>query len=103
MKGKPQDIQIIGNEVAIRWADHSESYLPVDFLREHSPSAENQGEVDILGQRHGGDGPKDFSGVSVTGWDWVGSYAIRFEFSDGHRTGIYSFELLQRLAEMLGD
>ncbi len=103
MKGKPKDVELIGNEVAVRWADDTEIYLPAGFLREHSPSAENIGEVDILGQRHGGDGPRNFDTVSVVGWDWVGGYAIRFEFSDGHRTGIYSFDLLEKLAAMLSD
>jgi len=28
----------------------------------------------------------------------VGGYAIRFDFSDGHRTGLYSFDYLKRLA-----
>jgi DUF971 family protein len=29
----------------------------------------------------------------------VGRYALAFEFSDGHRTGIYSFDLLRELCE----
>lgn len=98
---KPRDIQVIGSEVAILWADGSESFFPMEFLRAHSPSAENQGETDILGNRYGGDGPKEFSGVTVDGWQMVGGYAVRFEFSDGHRTGLYSFRYLKDLEEKL--
>jgi len=94
---KPRDIQLIGHEVAILWEDGSESYFPMEFLRERSPSAENQGETDVLGNRYGGDGPKKFPGVTVTGWHLVGGYAIRFQFSDGHQTGLYSFQYLREL------
>ncbi|MFN5805603.1 MAG: gamma-butyrobetaine hydroxylase-like domain-containing protein [Opitutia bacterium] len=68
-------------------------------LREESPSAENKGEVDVLGRRWGGDGPRRFPGVTVTGWTQVGNYALSLEFSDGHRSGIYSWELLRSLAK----
>lgn len=97
----PANIQLIGQEVAIAWSDGTESYYPAGRLRAASPSAETQGERDILGQRHGGHGPRDFSGVSVTGWEQVGNYALRFEFSDGHRTGLYSFDYLRQLATAL--
>ncbi|HEX2101043.1 MAG TPA: DUF971 domain-containing protein, partial [Candidatus Synoicihabitans sp.] len=83
----PANIALIGQEVAIVWSDGVESYLPMERLRAASPSAENQGERDILGNQYGGDGPKAFPGVTVLGWEQVGNYAIRFDFSDGHRTG----------------
>jgi DUF971 family protein len=46
---------------------------------------------------HGGEGRRDFSQVTVTGWAVVGNYAIRFEFSDGHKTGLYTYEFLRQL------
>ncbi len=95
----PANIQLIGTEVAILWEDGAESYYPMEELRAVSPSAQNIGERDILGNQYGGDGPKHFPGVTVTGWEQVGNYAIRFDFSDGHRTGLYSYDFLRRLAE----
>ncbi len=95
----PVNIQLIGNEVAIAWSDGAESFLPAEGLRAASPSAENQGERDIFGQQYGGQGPKTFPGVLVTAWEQVGNYAIRFDFSDGHRTGLYSYDYLRKLAE----
>jgi DUF971 family protein len=71
----------------------------MERLRARSPSAENRGEVDVLGNRYGGDGPTEFPGVTVTGWEMVGGYAVRFLFSDGHGSGIYSFQYLKDLAE----
>ncbi|MDF1812049.1 MAG: DUF971 domain-containing protein [Verrucomicrobiales bacterium] len=95
---KIKDIQFIGSEVAIKWADNSEGYITMERLRALSPSAETQGEKDLLGNPMTGDQKgKDFSGVSVTGWAPVGGYAIQFTFSDGHRTGLYSFEYLQEI------
>ena len=70
----------------------------MEKLRAASPSAENIGERDILENRYGGDGPKQFPGVTVTGWEQVGNYALRFDFSDGHRTGLYSYAYLLDLA-----
>ncbi len=94
----PANIQLIGQEVAIVWSDGAESYYPMEALRAASPSAQNIGERDILGNQYGGDGPKKFPGVTVTGWEQVGNYAIRFDFSDGHRTGLYSYDYLRELA-----
>ena len=95
----PKDIQIIGNEVAIAWDDGAESYYAAEKLRAASPSAETQGERDIFGNKYGGNGPKNFAGVTVTGWDRIGNYAIQFRFSDGHSTGLYSYEYLRRLGD----
>jgi DUF971 family protein len=97
----PTHVQVIGNEVAVAWSDGTETYFPAEFLRAASPSAENLGERDIFGQQYGGDGPKKFPGVEVTAWEPVGNYALRFEFSDGHRTGLYSFPYLKKLSEHL--
>jgi DUF971 family protein len=94
----PTNVQVIGDEVAIAWSDGVETYLTAEKLRAASPSAETQGERDILGQQYGGTGPKDFAQVRVLGWERVGNYALRFDFSDGHRTGLYSYDYLRKLA-----
>lgn len=74
--------------------DDSRSYsLTAEFLRVHSPSAEVRGhgkgqEVLQTGKR----------GVGIENIEAVGNYAIKLDFSDGHNTGIYSWEYLQELA-----
>lgn len=95
----PQDIQIIGTEIAIRWNDGKESYITFASLRAASPSAETRGEQDIFGNKYGGEAPKNYVGVEVTGWDQIGNYAIRFKFSDGHGSGLYHYDLLRELGE----
>ena len=94
----PVNIQLIGQEVGIVWDDGVESYFAFATLRAASPSASNIGERDILGNQYGGNGPKNFAGVHVLGWEQVGNYALRFDFSDGHRTGLSSFDYLRALA-----
>jgi DUF971 family protein len=98
----PQDIQIVGTEVAIRWSDGAESCITFATLRANSPSAEVKGERDIFGHQYGGEAPRSFVGVEVTGWEQVGNYAVRLEFSDGHRTGLYTYGLLRQLGEAEG-
>lgn len=98
----PADIQLIGRELAIRWEDGAESYLSVPDLRKASPSAEVSGEQDIFGQNSGGEVGVDHQDVDLVGWKKVGNYAIQFQFSDGHQTGIYSYDYLRALGEADG-
>ncbi len=99
MMPSPANVQLIGGEVAIAWSDGAETYHPAERLRAASPSAETQGERDIFGRQYGGDGPRRFAGVRVVGWERIGAYALRFDFSDGHRTGLYTFDYLRKLAD----
>jgi DUF971 family protein len=96
----PRNIQLIGEEVAIAWSDGAESFLRQDLLRRASPSAETQGERDVFGNQYGGASAAGYSGVRVLGWEQVGNYAIRFDFSDGHRTGLYTFDYLRKLGNL---
>ena len=95
----PVNIQLIGTELCIVWEDGEESYFPAEFLRMHSPSARNIGEKDIFGVQYGGNGPKNFNGVELLSWEIVGNYAIRPNFSDGHGSGIYSWDYLRNLPD----
>ena len=63
--------------------------LPSEFLRVYSPSAEVRGHGP--GQEVLQAGKKN---VQITAVEPVGNYAIQFRFSDGHDTGIYSWDLL---------
>lgn len=93
----PEQIAAIGNELAIRWSDGRESYYGMEFLRAFSPSAENAGERDLLGAVHGGDARSEYPGVRVVSWQPVGGYALQIHFSDGHRTGLFSYAYLRQL------
>ena len=96
---KPLDIQTIGHELAIKWDDGSESFIPLENLRRRCPCAGCKGETDIMGNLYKNpDRPltaRAFELVKITS---VGGYAIQPVWADGHNTGIYSFEYLRRVA-----
>lgn len=96
-----ETVALLGSEVALKWSNGHESYFPMSFLRAASPSAENQGEPDLFGNRIGGDARTEFEGVSVVDWVFVGGYALQFYFSDGHQTGLFSFGYLENLEQLL--
>jgi len=73
----------------ISFADGRTFLLPCEFLRVHSPSAEVRGHGP--GQEVLQPGKKN---VQITQIEPVGSYAIQLTFSDGHDTGLYSWDLL---------
>ncbi len=86
----------------ITWADNHHSVLPLRFLRKHCPCAGCRGERDLLGRtmlpivKTTYDGP-----ITAKGAELVGNYALRIDFSDGHSTGIYTFEFLRELDAIL--
>ena len=73
----------------IEFADGRDFRLPCEFLRVFSPSAEVRGHGP--GQEVLQTGKKDVEIVRV---EPVGNYAVQLVFSDGHNTGIFSFDLL---------
>jgi len=72
----------------IAFADGKRFSLPCEFLRVFSPSAEVRGHGP--GQEVLQAGKKD---VAITRIEPVGTYAVQLYFSDGHDTGIYSWDL----------
>lgn len=76
----------------IAFSDGKRFRLPCEFLRVYSPSAEVRGHGP--GQEVLQVGKKD---VAITELDPVGSYAVRPVFSDGHNTGIYSWDYFYTL------
>ena len=76
----------------IAFSDGAHFRLPYEYLRVYSPSAEVRGhgpgqEVLQAGKRS----------VEIRSLEPVGSYAVQPTFSDGHSTGIYSWEYLYEL------
>ena len=98
MQSSPTKIELVGNTLALLWPDGSEHYLEPSFLRQHSPSAEQTGEADLFGVVSGDNPNGDYSEVGINGFSYVGNYAIRIQFSDGHSTGIFSWEYLAEIA-----
>ena len=79
--------------VTITWADGATTRYDLADLRLACPCAECRG----LRERGLPVWPKPGSSepLTVAGAEWIGNWGIAFEWNDGHRTGIYSFELLR--------
>ena len=82
----------------IAFSDGRSFRLPYEYLRVYSPSAEVRGHGP--GQETLQIGKHD---VTITAVEPVGHYALRPTFSDGHSTGIYSWEYLYELGERQDD
>jgi DUF971 family protein len=90
----PSEIKLhqTSRAMEISFADGTSFRLSYEFLRVYSPSAEVRGHGP--GQETLQTGKRDVTIVEV---EPVGHYAIRPKFSDGHDTGIYSWDYLYEL------
>lgn len=78
----------------IAFSDGKHYRLPYEFLRVNSPSAEVKGHGP--GQETLQVGKKD---VEISSAEPVGTYAMQITYSDGHDSGLYSWEYLHQLGE----
>jgi len=79
-------------ELELSFSDGANFRLSCEFLRVFSPSAEVRGHGP--GQETLQTGKRQ---VAITALEQVGNYAVQPTFSDGHDTGIYSWDLLYNL------
>lgn len=87
----PQEITVHSQSrvLEVHFSDGAEFRIPFELMRVYSPSAEVQGhgagqEVLQSGKRH----------VDLEALEPVGNYAVQPRFSDGHDTGIFSWDYL---------
>ena len=91
----PKTIEKIDDdELRITWEDEHVTTFSFRFLRQNCPCANCRDEW--TGQRLL-DPAAVPSDMKSTRAEVVGNYALTFAFSDGHGTGIYSFESLRKL------
>ncbi len=98
---KPQPTRIERGDIGltIQWKDAHQCKLSYRLLREKCPCAHcdavrlKKDPFHIL--------PSDdfFKNLRLVDIQRVGRYAVRLVWSDGHRTGIYTFEFLRELSE----
>ena len=77
----------------LQYANDQTYRIPFELLRVYSPSAEVQGHGP--GQETLQTGKRD---VLIVAIEPVGHYALQLNFSDGHNTGLYSWDILHDLA-----
>src|SRR5437660_9533479 len=97
---KPLDIQPIGQELAIKWEDGTESFVSLEKLRRHCPCAGCRGEKDIMGNLYKNPArPLSPAAFQLLRLETVGTYAVQPVWADGHATGLFSFDYLKQVAE----
>lgn len=97
---KPLDMQVIGNQLAVKWDDDTETFIGLEKLRRACPCAGCKGEMDIMGNVYRApDKPYVPTAFALTRIATVGGYAIQPHWGDGHSTGLYSFDYLRAVAE----
>ena len=90
----PTEIRLNGarDRLSITFEDGARYDLRAEYLRVESPSAEVRGH---------GAGPKQIvrgvEDVKIERLEPVGRYAVRIVFSDGHDSGLYSWDFLEKL------
>jgi DUF971 family protein len=92
----PVDIRLhqASRLLEIKFDNNTECMLSCEFLRVYSPSAEVRGHG--AGQETLQIGKEI---VNITAIEPVGNYAVKLVFSDGHDTGLYSWDYLYYLGE----
>ena len=94
------DLQVLGDELAIKWEDGGETFIRLEALRRHCPCAGCKGEMDVMGNVHRGpEIPLTPASFQMTRILPVGGYALQPVWGDGHSTGLYSFEYLRALGQ----
>lgn len=92
------DVQQIGQELALKWEDGSESFIGLEALRRACPCAGCKGEMDVMGNLYRG--PEQTlraESFVLRRVGMVGGYALQPVWGDGHSTGLYSFDYLRGL------
>ncbi|CAA9889905.1 conserved hypothetical protein [Candidatus Methylobacter favarea] len=94
VNARPVEIKLhqVSNRLEISFDDGSVFKLPCEYLRVYTPSAEALGHGP--GQEILQVGKEDVTFKAIKP---IGNYAIAPVFSDGHNTGIYTWDLLYKL------
>ena len=93
---RPVDIRLhqASRLLEIKFDNNTECMLSCELLRVYSPSAEVRGHG--VGQETLQVGKEN---INITAIEPVGNYAVKLVFSDGHDTGLYSWDYLYYLGE----
>jgi DUF971 family protein len=97
---KPLQIKVLDSQfLLIKWDDNSEFKLGLKYLRDECPCANCKGETILLKTYRPPKPNIIIDGMYIIkNIQTVGGYAIQINWKDGHNTGIYSWEYLQKLA-----
>jgi len=93
---KPKDV-VYYTDLRVEWRDGTLSHYPFRALRDVCPCAAC---VDELTGKKVLDPKSIPANIHIRGCEYVGNYALRITWSDGHSSGIYSFRFLRELHDL---
>ncbi|MFZ0214195.1 MAG: DUF971 domain-containing protein [Candidatus Acidiferrales bacterium] len=106
VRKKPIDVKVhvsTGAGIYITWSDAHSSHYDFAYLREHCPCAtckeghDKHSHVDTKTAPGSSALPMFKPKVTARSAAAVGNYAVQIEFTDGHATGIFSFDHLREI------
>ncbi len=87
--------------LTVEWSDGTTSYYSIAYLRKMSPSADARALREEMARNPLTVLPASAASATgplvATGIEMVGNYALRIRFSDGHDTGLYSWDYLRKI------
>ncbi len=93
-----KSIVIFEKEVAIKWESGEETFIPLLSLRNSCPCAWCAGEKDVFGTTYSGNKKNlTFQSYLLDSYEKIGLYGVRFFWKEGHKDGIYTYDLLKSL------
>lgn len=96
----PKKVSLGQSLIEIEWSDGHKSVHGAKGLREACPCASCAGEPAALGSsRVIPLTPAAPEGVTARGFALVGRYGIAFDWSDGHNSGIYTYDYILGMCE----
>ena len=104
LKNKIVSVGCFESFIMLVWQNKKEDCLNLKTLRLCCPCAFCSGETDVFGKKYIGD-KRNLSddSIKLKGYSFIGLYAIRFIWGDGHSDGLYTFDLLKNISSKFNE
>ncbi len=96
---RPTEIKRLPHSLAIQWKDGYQSEHTYRSLREKCPCARCDAEKQVNDPFRLLPSEEYWEKLHLVDIERVGRYAVQLQWSDGHKTGIYTFTFLRELAD----
>tara|TARA_B100000029_G_C17209972_1_gene827670 strand:- start:142 stop:468 length:327 start_codon:yes stop_codon:yes gene_type:complete len=90
-------VSVLDKVLYFTWEDGRVEGLKWDLLRSACPCVVCKGDHKPVNELN----PAKYEGIGLIDSAYIGKYALRFLWSDGHDTGIYSYSYLRKLCEWI--
>lgn len=98
----PLQLDLVAEELAIRWSDGTEQFISLEDLRKKCPCAwcEKNTIAAAQAQKDSHKPPYNKESYQIHSIVPVGGYALQLTWGDGHASGIYSYDYLRKIQKI---